>query len=217
MPVVRTTTMMMSATRRRFGHSVRVILREDLPHGKGYGGDVVSVKAGYARNHLVPQKLALYATPDNFRRLNMVDPGTQDDDDDVVSSSSSQPQQRDTKSKEQLDADLLRKYLHKKILKLSRNADLAGNVHPGMVDARAVRTKLSKHLKIDLEEHEHVRIHPFAVNFTEVADADVFLAENLLLQEEEDPVQVRQLGDYLARIDLAGGFSVPLRFTITKR
>lgn len=42
--------------------SVRVILRDDVA-GVGKRGDLVDVSAGYARNFLVPRKLALKATP----------------------------------------------------------------------------------------------------------------------------------------------------------
>ena len=35
----------------------------------GQMGDVVSVKAGYARNHLLPQKKAMRATPENMTRF----------------------------------------------------------------------------------------------------------------------------------------------------
>jgi hypothetical protein len=56
------------------GHTVRVILTEDSPSGKNYKGEVIHVKAGFARNHLIPGKMALYATPENFQRLEMDDP-----------------------------------------------------------------------------------------------------------------------------------------------
>ena len=39
-----------------------------------YAGEVHSVKAGYARNYLIPKKYAVYATPVNFERCGMVDP-----------------------------------------------------------------------------------------------------------------------------------------------
>lgn len=58
----------------RFGHTVRIIVQEDLPTGKAYAGDVIDVKAGYARNFLIPKKMALYATRKNFEKLGMIDP-----------------------------------------------------------------------------------------------------------------------------------------------
>ena len=45
---------------------MRVILREDLPN-LGEAGDVVEVKSGYARNYLIPNKLAMPATEGNLK------------------------------------------------------------------------------------------------------------------------------------------------------
>jgi ribosomal protein L9 len=58
----------------RAKHTVRVILQQDLPQGQAYSGDVRHVAAGYARNYLIPQKMALYATRQNFARLDIKDP-----------------------------------------------------------------------------------------------------------------------------------------------
>ena len=43
---------------------VEVILKEDVPK-LGYKYDLVKVKAGYARNYLIPKGYALPATPSN--------------------------------------------------------------------------------------------------------------------------------------------------------
>ena len=48
---------------------LRIILTEDI-HKLGVKGQIVKVKHGYGRNHLLPQKRAVYATPDNIRKLN---------------------------------------------------------------------------------------------------------------------------------------------------
>src|SRR5690554_2289277 len=48
--------------------TMRVILRQDLPK-VGEAGQVVSVRAGYARNYLIPHGYAFEATPANIRRL----------------------------------------------------------------------------------------------------------------------------------------------------
>ena len=45
-----------------------VLLREPVP-GLGRCGDVVKVRAGYARNFLLPQRLAIAATEDNKRQI----------------------------------------------------------------------------------------------------------------------------------------------------
>jgi ribosomal protein L9 len=39
-----------------------------------YAGEVHNVAAGYARNYLIPKKMAVYATPVNFDRCGLVDP-----------------------------------------------------------------------------------------------------------------------------------------------
>ncbi len=47
---------------------MRVILLEDVPK-LGKKGDVVNVKDGYARNYLIPRKLAVTATDEEVERL----------------------------------------------------------------------------------------------------------------------------------------------------
>lgn len=48
--------------------TVQVLLRETVDH-VGIVGDVVEVAAGYARNYLVPRKLAVDATPSNIEMM----------------------------------------------------------------------------------------------------------------------------------------------------
>lgn len=47
---------------------MQVILCQDVS-SLGKVGDVVKVKTGFARNYLIPQKLAYLATPTNLRRI----------------------------------------------------------------------------------------------------------------------------------------------------
>ena len=47
---------------------MKVILADDV-RGLGHRGDTVTVKPGYARNFLFPQKFAYEANPANVRRL----------------------------------------------------------------------------------------------------------------------------------------------------
>jgi large subunit ribosomal protein L9 len=47
---------------------MQVILRQQLEN-LGNPGDVVDVKAGYARNYLIPKGLAFEATPGNLKRI----------------------------------------------------------------------------------------------------------------------------------------------------
>jgi len=48
--------------------NVQVILREEVPN-LGRIGDVVKVRAGFARNYLLPRKLAVEANPRNLREF----------------------------------------------------------------------------------------------------------------------------------------------------
>src|SRR3712207_6165681 len=45
-----------------------VLLREDVDN-LGARGEIVKVKAGYARNYLLPRKLAVEATPGNVKQI----------------------------------------------------------------------------------------------------------------------------------------------------
>ncbi len=48
--------------------TVEVLLKEDVEH-LGRRGDIVRVKAGYARNYLLPQNLAMLATASNVKAI----------------------------------------------------------------------------------------------------------------------------------------------------
>ena len=49
---------------------MKVILQQDV-RGKGKKGQTIEVSDGYARNYLLPRKLALEATPDNLNAYNI--------------------------------------------------------------------------------------------------------------------------------------------------
>lgn len=88
-----------------------------------------------------------------------------------------------------------------------------------MVTARNIREKLSKQLKIDLERHERVKIvsaEPLpseTLNDESALDALIDEAKT----DEDCTVQLQRLGDYVAKISLRGGFSVPLKFSVLAR
>jgi large subunit ribosomal protein L9 len=48
--------------------NLRLLLRENVP-SLGKIGDVVRVRPGYARNYLVPRRMAVEATPENERLM----------------------------------------------------------------------------------------------------------------------------------------------------
>jgi hypothetical protein len=104
----------MPIQKRGMGHLVRVIIKEDLPEGKAYEGDVMEVKAGYARNFLIPQKKALYATRKNFERLGLKDP------DQETAEERQARLLREAQAGSDLDLkayDLLRSYLRNKVVR----------------------------------------------------------------------------------------------------
>lgn len=50
---------------------MKVILIEHIEN-LGAKGEVVNVKRGYARNYLIPRAYAIYATPQNMKRLSLI-------------------------------------------------------------------------------------------------------------------------------------------------
>ena len=47
---------------------MEIILREDIK-GLGYKNDLIAVKGGYGRNYLIPQGLAIIASPSNKKMI----------------------------------------------------------------------------------------------------------------------------------------------------
>uniref|UniRef100_A0A6T6I5P1 Ribosomal protein L9 domain-containing protein n=1 Tax=Craspedostauros australis TaxID=1486917 RepID=A0A6T6I5P1_9STRA len=207
-----------ATTQRRLGHTVRIIAKEDLPHGKAYKGDVLHVKAGHARNHLIPQKMALYATPQNFERLGITDPDveTEEEREQRLAREASMSQKDEHLLK---DADRLKSYLRNKVLTIWRmvDPDSRDALHPGKVNSWQLRKKLGKQLKIDLDENESLHLHQTPVNFAELNDRSVNdILEGLDASKPCD-VEIKRLGDYVAKISLQGGYSVPLKFSIVRK
>lgn len=95
----------------RFKHTVRVILTQNV--GEKQAGEVLHVSAGYARNMLIPKKMALYAIADNFERLGRKDPDIETEE---------ERRQRliqmaaDEANVELIAANILQKYLRNKLV-----------------------------------------------------------------------------------------------------
>ena len=56
---------------------MKVILTQDI-RGKGKRGQMIEVSDGYARNYMLPRKLAVEATPDNVNTMRMNDKAKQE-------------------------------------------------------------------------------------------------------------------------------------------
>ena len=94
----------------------------------------------------------------------------------------------------------------------------ADGLHPGLVNASNIREKLGKQLKIDLDENESVHI----ISETPMIHVDLDENKEQALVEEFETEgdcnkEVRRLGEYLAKISLAGGYAVPLKFQVLQR
>ena len=93
-----------------------------------------------------------------------------------------------------------------------------GALHPGMVTVAHIRDKLSKQLKIALEPHEMVHIHPLHTLSHEELDYDhVQRMVEEFEPEGECQTQIKRLGEYVAKISLDGGHSAALRFVVLQR
>ena len=56
---------------------MKVILLQDVK-GKGKKGQMLEVSDGYARNYMLPKKIAMEATPDAINTMRMNDKATQE-------------------------------------------------------------------------------------------------------------------------------------------
>lgn len=75
-----------------------------------YAGEVHNVAAGYARNYLIPKKMAVYATPLNFERCGMIDP--------LVAEKEGRKVSTEDQGEDLVAADLLKRYLKNKSVSL---------------------------------------------------------------------------------------------------
>jgi len=221
-----------------------------------YAGEVHNVAAGYARNYLVPKKMAVYATPVNFERTGLVDPEIAEKEEAAAQMLLGDDVDEDLRA-----ADVLKKYLRNKSVRVIRNVDpnLPNMCHPGHVSAKNLRDKLSKQLKVDLEEHESIQIRNEPIQGlddreelelmqlikamdeedvpmkTEAGEGEEDASEegdaaepsaapkqadikaNAEVETKDCDTKLKQLGDYVAKITLAGGYIIPLKFKVERR
>ena len=87
-----------------------------------------------------------------------------------------------------------------------------------MVDEKALRQKLYRQLKIELESHEQIHIFEKAVeSHKKLTDKGIESLMKKIDTTSPCKVQLRQLGHYVAKITLDGGYTVPLKFEVVKR
>jgi hypothetical protein len=85
-------------------------------------------------------------------------------------------------------------------------------------------------LKIDLDDSEPIHIYHDSssssqgstnvnpITFSELNEYKIqSMVDEFATSGEKCQIKIRRLGDYLAKITLQGGYSVPLRFTVLQR
>jgi len=103
-------------------------------------------------------------------------------------------------------------------VKIWRNVDAeTGTIHPGFVNQKALKEKLSKQLKIDLTDGEQLHIQETPVETHENLTEEQLEGMMKKLGGAPCEVQLRQLGMFVAKITLSGGYTVPLKFLVLKR
>ena len=105
---------------------MEVILKQDMDN-LGYADDVVKVRAGYARNFLIPRNLAVIASESNMKVL-----------------TETQKQRSHKAQKIKGDAESVAKQLEAITLKIGAKVGESGKIY-GSVNALQIADALSKH------------------------------------------------------------------------
>jgi len=111
---------------------MEVILKQDLEN-VGYANDLVKVKKGYAMNYLIPQGLAVMATPSNKK---------------VMQENLRQKAHKEEKVK--ADAETLAKALSTSVVKIGAKAGTSGKIF-GSVNAMQVADALKEQFKFEID------------------------------------------------------------------
>ena len=119
---------------------MKVILIQDVEN-LGKVGQSVNVKAGYARNYLVPKKLALFATDQNMKSIETMI-----------------KQQEIKQAKERSNLESLAKILNKLTLKFKLKAGEEGKLF-GSVTSQMISDELANQ-KLDVNKREIVLDDP---------------------------------------------------------
>jgi large subunit ribosomal protein L9 len=104
---------------------MKIILLEDVPR-LGQRGEVRNVSDGYARNYLLPQRLALLATPANLKNIEQI-----------------RKRQEVRAEKERADAEVQARAIDAVTISLARQASEDGRLY-GSVSAQDLLAALSR-------------------------------------------------------------------------
>ena len=82
--------------------------------------------------------------------------------------------------------------------------------------AQNIRDKLSKQLKIDLDASEQVHVLPDPL-LEDFSEEQISAMMEAVPVEKPCDVQLKKLGFFYAKLTLAGGYSIPLKFQVIKK
>ncbi len=120
---------------------MKVILQQDVK-GQGKRGQLVEVSDGYARNYLLPRKLALEATAANLNVMKLQDKA-----------------RREREAKEKAEAEATAERLQSCLIKVSARAGSEGRLF-GAVTAQEIADALKEQFGIELAKNKIVLDEP---------------------------------------------------------
>jgi hypothetical protein len=91
-------------------------------------------------------------------------------------------------------------------------------LHPGKVNSWNIRKQISTQLNVDLSENETVHIcskDPLILSELDENKMETLMEE--VDAEKPCDIQIKRLGEYVARIGLEGEYTVPLRLLVVQR
>ena len=118
---------------------MKVILQEDVK-GKGKRGELVNVSDGYARNFLIPKKLAMIATPENL----------------VIMKRNEKERQRKYEADKAIAMEIAEK-LEAVIVTIKAHSGEEGGKLYGSVTSKEIAEELEKQHGIEIEKNKIVQ------------------------------------------------------------
>lgn len=120
---------------------MKVILQQDVK-GQGKRGQMVTVSDGYARNFLLPRKLAVEATPDALNTMKLQEKA-----------------RRAQEAKEKEEAQEIAKKLESCVVKIPARAGEKGHLF-GSVTSKEIADALASQFQIHIEKQKIVQEEP---------------------------------------------------------
>ena len=121
---------------------MKVILQEDVS-GQGKQGQLIEVAKGYARNYLIPRKLAVEATPENMTKMKQLE----------------KARLKKMEADKALALEIVSK-LESIVVKIPANAGEAGGKLFGSVTSKEISEALFEQHGVELEKNKIVQDEP---------------------------------------------------------